>query len=87
MPDAVPQKSKIKVPLDKMLEHSENQYRLLRIASQRAKQLYRGAKPRVEDSEGQKHTTVALRELAEGLIEYTIGEPPPESGEDTEDAA
>jgi len=76
----------IKVSLDEMLSHVDNQYRLLRVAALRTKQLNRGAKPRVGDTTDhgltQKTTTIALREIAGGTVEYSIGEPPPETGTD-----
>ena len=66
----------IKVSLADMLGHVDSQYRLLRVASLRAKQLAHGARPRVEDTEGLKATTIALREIAQGEVEYTVGAPP-----------
>ena len=75
----------IKVSLADMLGHVDSQYRLLRVASLRTKQIAKGAKPRVEDTEGLKATTVALREIASGEVEYTVGAPPlPEPPTETE---
>lgn len=68
----------IKVSLDEMMKHVDNQYRLLRVAAKRCKQLSKGAKPRVDDIEGLKHTTVALREIAAGQVPFSIGTPPSE---------
>ncbi len=76
----------IKVSLADMMDKVDSQYRLLRIASMRAKQLARGAKPRIDDPEGLKSTTVALREIAEGHVDYTVGAPPePEPATDEEE--
>lgn len=78
----------IKVSLADMLSHVDSQYRLLRIAGMRERQLSRGAKPRIEDAEGLKSTTIALREIAEGHVDFTIGQPPePESEAESGDQA
>ena len=77
----------IKVSLDKMMGHVDSQYRLLRIAAMRCKQLSKGAPARVEDIEGLKHTTIALREIAAGEVPFTIGGPPPEPEPTAEDDA
>jgi len=76
----------IKVSLSDMLKHIDSQYRLLRIAALRTKQLQKGAKPRVEHWQGLKPTTIALREIAEEKVEYTVGAPP-KTAEAEEDAA
>jgi DNA-directed RNA polymerase subunit K/omega len=55
------------------------------VAAQRAKQLRRGARPRVPvPSEGPvKLERVAMREVAEGLIGYTLPPIKPQRGEGT----
>jgi DNA-directed RNA polymerase omega subunit len=45
------------------------------VAAQRSKQLQRGARPRVEmDTQQHKHTRVALMEVEQGKIDFTIKE-------------
>lgn len=78
------------------LEHVDNRFQLVLVATKRARQLILGAEPLVE-VENDKPTVIALREIAEGLIgpsildeESTIPEldfnqdsPPSEAGEGT----
>ena len=75
----------IKVSLANMMKHVDSQYRLLRIAAMRTHQLTKGAKARVENVEGLKATTVALREIADGGVPYFVGEPPPPIEDDAAD--
>jgi DNA-directed RNA polymerase omega subunit len=47
----------------------ENKYVKVRVASQRAKQLFKGARPRIEAGDLKK-TRIAIREVEEGLITF-----------------
>ena len=61
-----------RVTVEDCLEHVENRFELVMVASKRARQLaVRGAQPLVE-WENDKPTVVALREIAEGLIKPDI---------------
>ena len=53
------------------LEHVDNRFQLVLIATKRARQLILGAEPLVE-VENDKPTVLALREIAEGLIGPSI---------------
>ena len=51
----------------------DSKYRLIIVAAQRSKQLQRGARPRVEmDSVRHKPTRVALEEVYQGKVPFTI---------------
>lgn len=53
----------------------DSKYRLIIVAAQRSKQLQRGARPRVEmDSARHKPTRIALEEVQQGKIPFTITE-------------
>ena len=57
-----------RVTVEDCLEHVENRFELVMVASKRARDIaVRGAQPLVE-WENDKPTVVALREIAEGLI-------------------
>ena len=61
-----------RVTVEDCLEHVENRFELVMVASKRARQIaVRGAQPMVE-WENDKPTVVALREIAEGLITRDI---------------
>lgn len=53
------------------LDHVDNRFQLVLIATKRARQLILGAAPLVE-AENDKPTVIALREIAEGLIGPSI---------------
>lgn len=56
------------------LEHVDNRFQLVLVATKRARQLILGAAPMV-DPENDKPTIIALREIAEGFIGPSILEP------------
>lgn len=61
-----------RVTVEDCLEHVENRFELVMIASKRARDIsVRGAQPLVE-WENDKPTVVALREIAEGKINKDI---------------
>ncbi len=53
------------------LEHVDNRFQLVLVATKRARQLILGAEPHVP-TENDKPTVVALREIAEGFIGPSI---------------
>ena len=58
----------------------DSKYRMIIVAAQRSKQLQRGARPRVEmDPQLHKHTRVALMEIEQGKIDFTINVDEPEA--------
>jgi DNA-directed RNA polymerase omega subunit len=52
----------------------DSKYRLIIVAAQRSKQLQRGARPRVEGMDTQRHkpTRVALEEVQQGKISFNL---------------
>lgn len=54
-----------RVTVEDCLQHVKNRFDLVQVASGRARQLMRGAQPKVA-WDGDKPTVVALREVAEG---------------------
>lgn len=61
-----------RVTVEDCLEHVENRFQLVMVATKRARQIaVRGDQPMVE-WENDKPTVVALREIAEGLVRADI---------------
>jgi len=57
-----------RITVEDCLDHVDNRFELVLVATRRARQLYnRGAEPLV-DEENDKPTVIALREIAEDLI-------------------
>jgi len=56
-----------RVTVEDCLEHVENRFTLVRRATQRARQMHRGAQALVPD-EDDKNTVIALREIAAGKV-------------------
>ena len=54
----------------------DSKYRLIIVAAQRSKQLQRGARPRVEGMDTQRHkpTRVALEEVQQGKVSFNFVE-------------
>jgi len=53
----------------------DSKYRLIILAAKRSKQLQRGARPRIEiDSTKHKPTRIALEEVIQGTVRFTITE-------------
>jgi len=51
----------------------ESRFRLIVVAALRAKQLLRGARPRIEADIGRRrNTSIALEEVRQGLVPYTL---------------
>ena len=64
-----------RVTIEDCLDHVENRFELVLLATKRARQLVNGVEPLVP-WENDKATVVALREIAEGLItKHTVEEP------------
>jgi DNA-directed RNA polymerase subunit omega len=64
-----------RITVEDCLEHVDNRFDLVLLASRRARQLVNGVDPLVP-WENDKPTVVALREIADGLInEATVAEP------------
>ncbi len=60
-----------RVTVTDCLENVDNRFQLVLIAAKRARQISMGAKPLVEDDDD-KPTVIALREIADGLVDASI---------------
>ena len=60
-----------RVTVQDCLEHVDNRFELVLLASRRARQIAQGKDPMV-DWENDKPTVVALREIAEGKINQAV---------------
>jgi DNA-directed RNA polymerase subunit omega len=68
-----------RVTIEDCLDHVDNRFELVLLATKRARQLVNGVEPLVP-WENDKATVVALREIAEGLItKHTVEEPEEET--------
>jgi len=65
------------ISAEKLSEKIENVYRLVVVASERTRQLARGARQLV-DSDSKKLTTVALTEIIDGKVRPVDGDDPAE---------
>jgi DNA-directed RNA polymerase omega subunit len=63
----------ISLPLDSPGPGIDSKYRLGVLAAQRALQIIKGSKPKVETSY-RKATSIALAELREGTVPFVLGE-------------
>ncbi len=53
----------------------QSEYLFVEVAAQRCLQLMRGAKPKIDGSGARKYTTLAIKEVEQGLIPWRIVEP------------
>jgi DNA-directed RNA polymerase subunit omega len=61
-----------RVTVEDCLEQVPNRFLLTMVASKRAKQLYKGAQPLIENKAGNKKVVLSLREIAAGEVEYEL---------------
>lgn len=73
-----------RITVEDCLDNVENRFDLVMIASKRARQLQTGGKDPLVNEDNDKPTVLALREIAEGLIDKSILTAIPE--EETEEA-
>jgi len=69
-----------RVTVEDCLDHVDNRFDLVLLATKRARQLVNGVDPLVP-WENDKPTVVALREIAEGLVDDAVINPPEEEVE------
>jgi len=60
-----------RLTVEDCLDHVDNRFNLVLIGSKRARQLALGAKPLLPE-ENDKPTVLALREIADGLVDKSI---------------
>jgi DNA-directed RNA polymerase subunit omega len=65
-----------RITVEDCLEHVDNRFQLVLVATKRARQISDGAEPLVE-VDNDKPTVIALREIAEGLVTKEILEDKP----------
>lgn len=75
-----------RITVEDCLDHVDNRFQLVLVATRRARQLALGAEPHVE-MENDKPTVVALREIAEGLVTRAILDEEPPLQLDTDEEA
>ncbi len=61
-----------RVTVEDCLDVIPNRFLLAMVASKRAKQLYKGAEPMIENKSNNKKVVVALREVADKKVEFHI---------------
>jgi len=61
-----------RITVEDCLREIPNRFLLVMVAAKRAKQLYKGAQPLIENKAGNKKIVCGLREIAAGKIEYEI---------------
>lgn len=63
-----------RITVEDCLNHVDNRFDLVLLATKRARQLTRGVKPMLPE-DNDKPTVLALREIAAGLVNYQMVEP------------
>ncbi|HDR46944.1 MAG TPA: DNA-directed RNA polymerase subunit omega [Geoalkalibacter subterraneus] len=61
-----------RVTVEDCLVQVPNRFLLAMVAAKRAKQLYKGASPLIENKQNNKKIVVALREIAAAKVEYEL---------------
>ncbi|GAB4567636.1 MAG: DNA-directed RNA polymerase subunit omega [Geothermobacteraceae bacterium] len=61
-----------RVTVEDCLTEIPNRFLLCMVAAKRAKQLYKGASPLIENKANNKKVVVALREIAAGQIDFEV---------------
>lgn len=69
--------------MDQIPEGVDSKFRFVLLAAQRAEQLMRGARSKVELG-NRKPTVVAMREIGRGVVEWGYGPAPSDVGADGE---
>lgn len=61
-----------RVTVEDCLEKVDNRFLLVMLAAKRVKQLYKGAKPLIENKGGNKNVVMSLREVAAGKVNFEL---------------
>ena len=56
--------------MDNLPDNIDSKYRFIVLAAKRTAQLQSGSRPKIEGQTGHKYTTIAQKEVHEGLINY-----------------
>lgn len=73
-----------RITVEDCVEKIGNRFELVLVATKRARQIARGSTPLVEE-ENDKATVLALREIAEGMVDVSIMDQEPEPIVDEEE--
>ncbi len=63
----------VSLPIEMDKKKLDSRFRLVVVASQRAKEIALGVKPKIK-TKGKKPTSAALEETIEGVLEFLVGE-------------
>ena len=61
-----------RVTVEDCLEKVDNRFLLVMLAAKRVKQLYKGARPLIENKSDNKNVVLALREIAVGKVNFDL---------------
>ncbi len=61
-----------RVTVEDCLDKVDNRFLLVMLAAKRVKQLYKGARPLIENRPGNKNVVISLREIAAGKIGFEL---------------
>ncbi len=61
-----------RVTVEDCLEKIDNRFLLVMLAAKRVKQLYKGARPLIDNKADNKNVVVSLREIAAGKVSYEL---------------
>lgn len=61
-----------RITVEDCLQQVPNRFLLVMVAAKRTKQLYKGAKPLIENKSNNKRVVLGLREVAAGKVDYEI---------------
>lgn len=61
-----------RVTVEDCLQVIPNRFLLAMVAAKRAKQLYKGAEPLLDNKANNRKVVLALREIAEGKIDFDV---------------
>ncbi|MDX9707932.1 MAG: DNA-directed RNA polymerase subunit omega [Trichloromonas sp.] len=61
-----------RITVEDCLRQIPNRFLLAMVAAKRAKQLYKGGQPLIENKANNKKIVLALREIAAGKVEFEI---------------
>jgi len=61
-----------RVTVEDCLDKVDNRFLLVMLSAKRVKQLYKGARPLIENKSGNKNVVLALREIAAGRVSYEL---------------
>lgn len=61
-----------RITVEDCLKRIPNRFLLVMVAAKRAKQLYKGGQPLIENKSNNKNVVLCLREIAAGKVDFEI---------------